>query len=850
LAGALALPIALGTAVGTLDWPGRAFPGFFVMHNGVVPTVGLYRWSGLRSGVPFHARVLEVDGRPFEGQAEFYAHAARLPIGTPVRYMLVKDGPPFMRTVPTMRFGVRDYWLTVGLLAAFGFVSLGVGIAVGLLQPRNPAARAFLVQGVLTGLFALTGAALYHPGQSRLSRLHFFTQAAFGAAFIHLGLVFPVERRFVMRNRLWIAVPYAIAVLLTAWVFVEFYGSPPRTRSLHATYLYSALSIMALIGLVAYAYWENRTPLVRPQLRSVLPGLVFGTVLGLVGFLNTARSGGDFPINLIAITPMLFYLAVGYAIARYDLFDIDSLVKQALVYGTLTLGITASYAGTIVLLGLFLPPQVVRASPLFNIAFVVAVASLFEPLRRGVQHVIDRTFFRARLDYRRTVSQLSSALTSFLDLDEILGRVGGTLSEGLQLRSLGVVLWFDEGTRTWRRRSGDGRMEEVPGAVYAALREALARAPNRPWAPPTAAWSSVVSQGEADGDLLAASRELAALDAVLLLPLALGGEVIGAFALGPKRSGLPFTGEDLELLGTLAAQSAIAVQNALSYRALQTLNADLEAKVHARTAELETSNTELGEAYRELQAAQAQLLHTEKMASLGQLVAGVAHEINNPVSFIVGNIDPLREKLDEIRALAIRHGDQRLGSLAARVSKMFDIIARGAERTASIVNDLRTFSRVGEALPKPTDLEEGIEVSLRLLQPRWAGRITIHRDYGALPRVEAVAGQLNQVFMNLLANACDAIPGAGNIWIRAASDGRQVTISVRDDGQGIAPEHRPRIFDPFFTTKPQGKGTGLGLAISHGIVTNHGGTIRVTSEAGGGTEFVIVLPVRLRAAAG
>ena len=830
---ALALPIALVTARGTVDWPGRPFPGFFAMGNGIVPTVGLYSWTGLGSGIPFHARVVAADDTPVRTNADLYRHVADLPVGTPVRYTLTKQGETFTRTAPTMRFGLRDYWLTVGLLAAFGFLSIGTGVAVALLQPRKPAAKAFLIQGVCTGLFALTGTALYHPDLQWLSRLHFVTQATFPATFIHLGLVFPIERRLVIRRPAWIAAPYGVAAALSAWVLVGFYASQPETTPLYASYLYAALSIVVLVGLVAFAYWENRTPLVRPQLRSVLPGLLLGTVVGLFAFLDNARSGGHFPVNFIAIPPLLFYLSVGYAITRHHLFDIDVLVRQAALYGTLTLGITAAYAGSVAFLGLLLPEEAVRGSRLFTIVFVVLVASCFEPLRRRVQGVIDRVFFRSRPDYRRTVGEVSAALTPLLDLDRILSRIGRTVADGLQLRSLRLILWDGDRARVWRYRAGEDRMGETEGLPCQALRRVLEESTPNPWRLP--------EDDESNGGV---RQEMAAVEAVLLLPLTVAGRVIGAIALGPRRSGLPFSSLDLELLGTLAAQGAVAIQNALSYRALEELNAQLDARVGARTAALEASNAELDRAYRDLKAAQAQLLQTEKLASLGQLVAGVAHEINNPVSFIVGNIEPLRGNLGMLRALAERHGDAELAGAAEQASRAFELIAHGAERTAGIVQDLRTFSRVGDVLPRPTDTHEGIDVTLRLLKPRWNNRIEIHRDYGALPAVSAAPGQLNQVFMNLLANACDAIEGRGNIWIHTAHDGNRITVTIRDDGCGIAPEHLDRIFDPFFTTKPQGYGTGLGLAISYGIVTQHGGTLQVSSHLGRGTEFAIALPIR------
>jgi signal transduction histidine kinase len=562
----------------------------------------------------------------------------------------------------------------------------------------------------------------------------------------------------------------------------------------------------------------------------VLPGYALGTAVGLVIYLDTAYWGGRLPQNFIAVLPIVFYGSVAWAIFRHDLFDVDLLVRYAVGYACLTLLITGIYVGSVVLLGLMVPAQALHASPLFTIAFVVLIAVSFEPLRTRVQALVDRLFFRSRVDFRRAVGEVSAALTGLLDLDEILDRVGRALHDDLQVTSLAIVLWNDDGGGgTWRYDPRRQAMVATGPAPAPALRAQLAEAPRAPWLVPDDAGAPAEAVSEA-----------VALGGVLVMPLTVGDEVRGAIALGAKRSGRRLSGEDVAVLRTLADQCAIATQNAISYRDLQELNRDLDEKVRARTTQLEASNAELERAYGELMAAQASLIHSEKLASLGQLVAGVAHEINNPVSFIAGNVEPVKEVLERLRALTREQSDPDVERQLDRLGRMFDIMARGAERTASIVHDLRTFSRVGESSPCATDLREGIDVSLRILRPRWTGRIAVHTDYGDVPPVEAVPGQLNQVFMNVLGNAGDAITGEGNVWITTRAD--TDTVTVRDDGPGIPPALQGRIFDPFFTTKPQGKGTGLGLSISHGIVTEHGGTIDVQSVPGAGTTFTIVLP--------
>jgi len=216
----------------------------------------------------------------------------------------------------------------------------------------------------------------------------------------------------------------------------------------------------------------------------------------------------------------------------------------------------------------------------------------------------------------------------------------------------------------------------------------------------------------------------------------------------------------------------------------------------------------------------------------------VAHEINNPVSFIATSVAPLRRRLERAAATAPPDVRRMLGE----AEEIVGVMARGAERTTAIVQDLRSFSRLGEATRKPVDLHEGIDTTLRLLESRWRGRIEVHRDYAELPAVECDPGQLNQVFMNVLANACDAVEARGNIWITTRTDGDMAEVAIRDDGPGIAPEVLDHVFDPFFTTKDVGGGMGLGLAISHQVVTAHGGRIDVETTLGAGTTVRIRVP--------
>lgn len=283
---------------------------------------------------------------------------------------------------------------------------------------------------------------------------------------------------------------------------------------------------------------------------------------------------------------------------------------------------------------------------------------------------------------------------------------------------------------------------------------------------------------------------------------------------------------------------------------------DLQARIRSGLRigrlqeELAKERNDLQQALAELKAAEAQLVHSEKMAGLGKLVAGVAHELNNPIGFIYANMGHFVRYIGILKSICENvtlSGEDAEKSAKAFVTldKLISSCSNGSQRIKEIVLGLRTFSRLDEAERKSVSLHEGIDSTLTLLEHLMKDRIVVEKQYGDLPMVECYAGQLNQVFMNMLTNAVDAIEGEGQITIatRVESDG--VAISFTDTGAGIAEEAQSQIFDPFFTTKDIGQGTGLGLSISYGIVAKHGGKIKVESVPGKGTTFTIVLPTQM-----
>ena len=336
-------------------------------------------------------------------------------------------------------------------------------------------------------------------------------------------------------------------------------------------------------------------------------------------------------------------------------------------------------------------------------------------------------------------------------------------------------------------------------------------------------------------------------------PLQLENRLVGVLTLN-RPIGVPeFTTEDIQHGQTVINLMALVVDNAR----LQISQQQQIAALQVMTAEMTAMNQRLEEAHN-------QLMQSEKMAAVGQLAAGVAHEINNPVGYVSSNLctlenyvvnlislinayselDPVLPDHEVVKAIQDMKQKMDLGYLTDDISDLLQESQEGLKRVRQIVQDLKDFSHVDSGKWAWADLHKGLDSTLNIVHNEIKYKTQVIKEYGDLPEIECCLSQINQVFMNLLVNAAQAMKERGTIWLRTGREGNMAWVEIEDTGKGIAPDHINRIFDPFFTTKPVGQGTGLGLSLSYGIVKKHGGHIEVHSEIDKGTRFRVWLPLQ------
>jgi signal transduction histidine kinase len=776
----VAATVTLAVVASSLGAIGRTFPGFVVWENLVVVALGRPSWTGMQARVPYRSVVTTVDGRAITTRDALAHVVSSAPPRTVHAYAFVGRAGVERRDVASMRFGRGDWLATMGVYAWNGIVFLLTGLAVFYLKPELPQSRAVLAFGLVWGMTLVLAIDLFTTG--RWSHAYFVVEALSPAAALHLALRFP-ERR--TRRRGVIPVLYAMALALgvaQSWAFDH--STPLLLRMNDGVYLASALATVAALASVAAGAFGHGSPLVRRRSRVVLAGWVVAFVVPVVPMLAFFLFGQPVSFSLLALTGFVYPLSIGYAVARHDLFEADRFVKLSIVYAALTALVSLAYAGTVLAADRLALGFAVHDNPLFPVGFVLVALATIAPLRERVQRAVDRLFYRGRVDYKATVARVSERMTALLEPAGIVQHVVATLHEVLGVEH--VAVWERVGGELVRRGAGVRGTIDAADAGLVAF-EALKRA---------LSGDEVEESPRLRARRPALRALLERLDAALLVPLTHRGRAIGLLAVGSKVSGRPLSADDLDVLRTLANETAVALQTARSVA--------------------------------QLQAAREQLQQAEHLASIGELSAAVAHGIRNPLAGI---------------RLAAQLGREQVGANAGVRESLDDVLA-AVDRLEAQVRGILDFARPFEPRRERVDVAALLADFGAQVAPQCEThgvRVDVRVDSATRP-VSADATHLRQVLHELVRNALEAMPQGGTLTLAAADvpdERRRVRIVVEDSGPGVPPAQKDRIFRLFATTKSGG--TGVGLAVARKIVERHGGTLTLETEAPAPARFVIEL---------
>jgi PAS domain S-box-containing protein len=511
--------------------------------------------------------------------------------------------------------------------------------------------------------------------------------------------------------------------------------------------------------------------------------------------------------------------------------------------------------------------------------------SMLEWMAGAIAVAIDRTWARSELLSRREslLFRLAGQIRNSLDLDTILGIAVNEIRSLLQIDRCHFLWCWPHPEKPSLTVTHEACHPDLPTFLGDYPSEKVTNLARKILNLETIRVDNISNETNLDDQTRSLLNSFG-ITSQLLIPLQTHSGQLGAVVCSHCNGTRPWSNSEVELLKAVVDQLAIAIDQA-----------ELFAQTRAAAFAAQSQAQQLSHALQNLKQTEAQLVHTEKMSSLGQMVAGIAHEINNPVNFIYGNLDHANGYISDLLGLLALYQQYYptpaseiieeaekidLEFLKEDLPKLLASMQVGTERIRQIVLSLRNFSRLDEAEKKPVNIHEGIDNTLLILQSRLKGgqgkpEIQVIKEYGKLPSIECYAGQLNQVFMNIISNAIDAldnVPEPRKITIRtsviknnlesnflesedtllsnasspeATDDNFQlVVVSIADNGPGMTEAVRKRLFDPFFTTKPVGKGTGLGLSISYQIVAEkHGGQLKCNSVPGKGAEFVLEIPV-------
>ncbi len=810
---ALLVLLLLGqTVVLSSRWLNQSFPGFFVYHNMTVGPYSLPGWGGAAAGLQSLDRIISVDGRMLSDRRELYSHVRNLRADTNVRYQVMRGNQQLDIIIPAKVFVLRDWLLSFGIYVVIGLAFLVIGVMPYFYRASSPVALplCFMVMAVFiwfqtTFDFMTEG---WLPKEIRIFALCLTPSAA-----IHLALLLRQNSPSASPHWLIIASLYVIGVTLGAFNSLSYFGPVEIWRQFfRAVYTYVFIGALTFLIIIGIALGGTESDLERSRLRVMFIGALAGFLFPALTTVLTSSSHLPIPYNLALVPTVFFPISVAYALLKYSLFDLGNVLKLALSRVALIAALVAIYAMVAIAVAPWAGEHV--RDPLVLLFFSLLVVMLFNPLLRWLEGAVDRYIYRQEYDPAQVQTQVSMFLRT---LDSAPALAKGFIDRIVWPLSIDAAALFYRARNSpqWLTASTDTQVATLAASSpdNADLSEL--------WDCPDyrALCRAEVALDPRFGDRRGRVLQVfEGLRAELLLPLVYEREVRGMVCFGAKRSGLEYSAEDFRLLGTLAEQLALSLENGRLY----------EESVEAR---------------KKAEASNQKLLEMDRIKK--DFVANICHEIRTPVSTIIGFAEVLRDPSYQ--------GDTRV---------ILDRLVDNGQELSGLMDNLMNYSRMeadgGASQVEIVKLREVLAgltmMTQRLIRARPI-EFSVHMD-STIDTIESDGQKLQQILLQLLTNALKFTEkGRIDLSIRGRRehDDDLLEIAVADTGIGIKREDQELIFEEFrqldgSSTRRYG-GTGLGLGLCKKLATALGGEIQLSSEVGVGSVFKLLLPVRAAEAA-
>ncbi len=565
----LMLLITVISFVGSLSFLNKPFPGFLIYREPLVATFGSKDWPGTKAGLKFRERIVAVDGQPvLEGRDVVNAARQKRP-GTPLNYLVESKGETREVKVPVALFDMNDFLLVFFLTFLGGLILYTLGIIVYVLKPNTTASWVFLIACFCVGTYMVTG--FEHQASHYTARFHYFSLAFFPAAFFHLFLIFPDKKSFLVRfpktqyivylPALMLAVAFQIYVSLFKLVLSsDSLSWVPLYRELGSfTRIFTLFCLVGLIILLIHSVSRASNSQARQRGKVILFGVSIAfipsvLIITLVFYLKVT-----FPWNFLTFFVLFFPASIAYSIVRHNLFDADEIIRRTVGYGVVTAVVVGAYVGISLTLNVVMGKYDVAQSRAFPILFTIGVILVFNPMRNRIQALVDRLFFRKEYDYGVIVEKVGGAMTSLLELGQVVKRLVQTFMDDMFISTSSVMLLTPDGTQFQVYLADGEKGKEVENKVIKRDRPLMEIIEGEK---KELTKYDVIEDPKYREISEICTADFEALHASLMVPLVYQNQVIGSLNLGDKKSGKPYNRQDIDLLRTLASQGAVAIENA------------------------------------------------------------------------------------------------------------------------------------------------------------------------------------------------------------------------------------------------------------------------------------------------